>query len=388
MGGVIMDAANEMIAQLRATLGRLETALGAIPDAIMWMDRAGVIQWCNAAFDRLVGRPHIAVLGGIAADLLPLIIDGKALAREAHPAFATRAHPAIGEGRFMCPTAGQLRTLDIAWAPFRESAEETSIIFVIRDVSAEVTTAEQLRRFAGELARSNKELEQFAYIASHDLQEPLRKILAFGTRLAGQGAGRLDAEGADSLKRMQKAAARMRQLIDGLLTYSRVTLTAKPPERVDLNTIVHEVIEDLETCVAQVQGEVTVGPLPTIWADAVQMGQLFQNLVGNALKFTQPGVPPRVALTSRTVGGNRVEIRVTDNGIGFDPQYRTRIFQPFERLHPREAYEGSGIGLAVCQKIVARHEGTITAESSPGHGAAFIVTLPVRGTRNGEGRLR
>lgn len=234
-----------------------------------------------------------------------------------------------------------------------------------------------------ELERSNRELQDFAFVASHDLQEPLRKIQAFGDRLRKVQAESFDEQGLDYLSRMQNAAERMHTLINDLLTYSRVTTKAAPFVETDLNKVTKEVIGDLEVSIEEKKASVTVGDLPKIDADAVQMRQLLQNLIANALKFQSEGVEPQVSITSvptepNTAGDEAIQLLVADNGIGFEEKYLDRIFTPFQRLHGRNEYEGTGIGLAVCRKIVERHGGKLTAKSSPGEGATFIATLPLK----------
>lgn len=234
----------------------------------------------------------------------------------------------------------------------------------------------RLEEMTNELQRSNKALEEFAYVASHDLQEPLRKVRAFGDRLETRYGHLLDDTGHDYLARMQSGSVRMQALIDALLTYSRVTTKAQPLTSVDLNVVTAEVLSDLEVTVERLQARVTVGALPTVAADAMQMRQLLQNLLGNALKFHRPDVAPEVIIAGRCDGEGWCEISVADNGIGFDMQYAERIFQVFQRLHGRSEYEGTGVGLAICRKIVERHGGSIRAESTRNGGARFIVRLP------------
>ncbi|HMJ04782.1 MAG TPA: CHASE3 domain-containing protein [Chthoniobacterales bacterium] len=236
------------------------------------------------------------------------------------------------------------------------------------------------------LRRSNRELEQFASVASHDLQEPLRKIQAFGDRLQTRCAPELGEQGRDYLTRMLASAGRMRSLIDALLTFSRVTTKAQAFVPVDLAATVADVVSDLEAQMQRTGGRVEIGPLATLEADPLQMRQLIQNLIGNALKFTRPGEPPAVRIESRLLPaedgaegvGPCCEITVSDNGIGFEEVYLDRIFELFQRLHGRQEFEGTGMGLAICRKIVERHGGTITARSAPDHGATFLVTLPLR----------
>lgn len=228
------------------------------------------------------------------------------------------------------------------------------------------------------LESSNRDLEHFAYVASHDLQEPLRKIQAFSDRVAKQYGPKLDDQGRDYLQRMNGAAARMQRLIDALLSLSRVSTKKKENELIDLAPLVHEVLGDLEVRIQTTGGKVVVGDLPRIEGDPVQIRQLFQNLIGNALKFHKPGEPPVVEVYARRRAPGLSEIFVIDNGIGFAKEEAERVFLPFHRLHGRSEYEGTGIGLTICQKIVERHGGSIRAESTPGKGSRFILSLPTQ----------
>jgi PAS domain S-box-containing protein len=259
----------------------------------------------------------------------------------------------------------------------------------IRDITERRQSEAELRKFTTRLQQSNQELEDFAAIASHDLQEPLRKIQAFGARLKTQYSQVLTHEGQDYLERMQAAAKRMQVLINDLLSVSRITTRAKPFVRVNLNEVILEVLSDLEIQIQRVKAQITVEELPTIDADPLQMRQLLQNLLSNALKFHQPDVPPIVLIRSQTFnsacpdGANplqsaRCQIIITDNGIGFAQNYVDRIFTVFQRLHSSSEYEGTGIGLAICRKIAERHGGTITASSAPGQGATFTIVLPLQ----------
>ncbi len=235
----------------------------------------------------------------------------------------------------------------------------------------------RLQRFAAQLERSNRELQDFAYVASHDLQEPLRKIQTFGDRLEQLLGDQLDPQGHDYFERLQHASKRMQILIADLLTLAQVTTKAQPFIPVDLTEIVHEVVADLDIYIEQLVGRVDIAPLPTIHADPLQMRQLFQNLIGNALKFHQPDQPPIVCIQAYPDRQQTAcRIGISDNGIGFDTQYRDRIFAMFQRLHGRHTHEGTGIGLAICRKIVERHNGHITADSLLGQGTTFVVTLP------------
>ncbi len=249
---------------------------------------------------------------------------------------------------------------------------------------AQAKLLEQETRQRQELARSNEELQQFAFVASHDLQEPLRKIKTFGDRLKVTCSDALTPQGRDYLERMQNAASRMQALIEDLLALSRVTSRGEPFVPVNLTHIVQEVISDLEIRIQQTGATVEVQDLPTINADPLQMRQLLQNLIGNALKFHRPETSPIVNIYSQDsqsqfnqlAGREYLQLFVEDNGIGFEEKYLQRIFNVFQRLHGRSQYEGTGIGLAICKKIVERHHGSITASSQLGQGATFIVTLP------------
>ncbi len=238
---------------------------------------------------------------------------------------------------------------------------------------------DELERRARELVRSNTELDQFASIASHDLQEPLRKVRTFTERISETESDNLSERGADYLRRANASAERMQTLIEDLLRFSRVSTQGRPFSPVDLGKVCEDVLDDLAEQVAGTDARVTVGPLPTINADASQMRQLMQNLISNALKFRREEAAPEIRVESK-VDGDWAMITVVDNGIGFDPQYSRRIFRVFERLHGRGTYPGTGIGLALCRKIAERHGGTVVAHSVPDEGSTFTITVQTQRT--------
>jgi len=220
-------------------------------------------------------------------------------------------------------------------------------------------------------------------VASHDLQEPLRKIIVFGERLKLRNTEKLDPDSLNYLDRMQQAGTRMQNLINDLLSYSRVTSKAQAFTKVDLAHIGAGVVEDLEGRIETVHGRVELGPLPAIDAEPLQMRQVLQTLTGNALKSRRPDVPPLVKVTAEIIPDphapeNRLcQLTVSDNGIGFEEKHAARIFELFQRLHSRNEYEGTGMGLAIVRKIAVYHGGDVIAKSKPGEGATFVVTLPV-----------
>lgn len=242
-----------------------------------------------------------------------------------------------------------------------------------------------LMQYSEELQRSNRELEEFAFIASHDLQEPLRKIRAFGDRLKQKFSAEIGDVGSDYILRMQAASERMSILIDDLLSFSRVTTKQRPFESVDLNKVLGQVIDDLDYTIEQSNAKIHVDQLPTIDADASQIAQVFMNLIGNSLKFHPADLHPIITITCEThIPSPQAEdkrqwccVRFADQGIGFEAQYAERVFSLFQRLHGRDEYSGTGIGLALCRKIVGRHGGVINAQSNPGEGAIFTIFLPM-----------
>jgi light-regulated signal transduction histidine kinase (bacteriophytochrome) len=262
--------------------------------------------------------------------------------------------------------------------PFRDTDGSPLILEMGIDITERKQAEAELKIMVAKLEQSNLALQDFASIASHDMQEPLRKIISFGKllqdRLGGSPAG---AEEQDFLSRMQRAAERMQVLLTALLEYSRVTTRAEPFRDVSLSDILEEVMEDLEVRIHTTGARLEFGPLPTLHVDPSQMHQLFQNLIGNALKY-RGGEEPIVRVYAETAGNSgSMRICVEDNGIGFDEEHMDRIFQPFQRLHGRDSeFEGTGMGLAICKKIVERHGGVITARSIPGVGSTFIVDLP------------
>lgn len=278
----------------------------------------------------------------------------------------------------------------ISFVPFRENLSYIShVLVILEDISIFKITQNDLRNKIYALESANESLEQFAYVASHDLQEPLRKIRAFGDRLSSKYAEVLEGSGQDYIERMQNAAARMQTLINDLLKYSRVGRINEPAQPVELDDIIRNILNDMESAIQDTQAVINVSSLPVIQGEPSQFRQLFQNLISNAIKFRVAGKRPEVNITAEEVDASSLEeieglaqspvyykLKVQDNGIGFDEKYLDRIFNIFQRLHGRSEYKGTGIGLAICRKIIENHGGYISAESIPGEGATFIIILP------------
>ncbi len=244
-----------------------------------------------------------------------------------------------------------------------------------------------------ELNASNKDLEQFAYVASHDLQEPLRKIRAFGDRLKARVSDHIDAEGKDYIERMQSAAERMQALIDDLLTFSKVTRDSKEFQDVDLHAVFTQVLQDLDYTIERSNAIINLNITEHVDGIAPQLAQVFQNIISNSLKFVQAEIQPVIDISAKILTGNNLPvtgamphqqyyvIKIADNGIGFDEEYASKIFDLFQRLHSRTEYKGTGIGLAICKKIIEKHSGFIFAKSTEGAGASFFIALPIKTTR-------
>ena len=364
------------VANVYAALGLLADIVDTVREPLLVLDAAFRVTHANRSFfttfqvtpDETIGEVIFALGNGqwdIAA-LHTLLDDALPLRARLDDFDVDHVFPGIGRkvmllnARLISPNAGNPR----------------SILLAIEDVTERRRIEHQVVAQRRELQRSNAALAAFAAVASHDLQEPLRKILSFGDRLDAAAGPALGPAARGYLDRMLSAATRMRSLITDLLAYARVTTRAEAFVPVDLAILAREVIGDLETAIAEAAAVVEVGDLPVIDADPLQMRQLFQNLLSNALKYRRLTAALRVRIEGLGADGGRYVLTVTDNGIGFGAQYAERIFGMFERLHGRTEYEGSGIGLAICRSIAEHHGGTITATGTPGQGAVFSVSLP------------
>ena len=385
--------------EIRENREWLRVTLTSIGDAVIAVDSENNITFINPVAESLTGWTMKEAGGSPLKNVFSIINEysrevvenpvskvlqnGRSVALANHTALITR------EGKEI--------PIEDSAAPIKDAAGKIiGAVLVFHDVTEKRRAEEALQRSHEDLERKvsertveleekNRELQEFAYIASHDMQEPLRKIRVFGEMIEKELADRHTERSRDYLFRMIRAADRMQKLLTALLSYSRVSSKASSFEEVDLKSVAEDVIRDVTTASDGLEPKIEIGDLPKIDADPFQMSQLFQNLLSNAIRYHKDNIAPVIKIMAGKLsgkGGNRnngyCELRVADNGIGFDMDYRDRIFQPFERLHDRNKYEGTGIGLAICRKIVERHGGQITVQSETGKGTTFIIILPMK----------
>jgi signal transduction histidine kinase len=369
--------------QLHAKNTHFDSALSNMVQGLCMFDKEQRLIVVNRRYLEIYGFSADVVKPGITLrGLMEYSVSlGNYTAEEAEKALAERNDPArLSKRSVIKQRLKDGRVIAVMSEPMADGGT----IATYQDITELETTTEKMVEYTKKLERSNRELVDFAYVASHDLQEPLRKIEAFGDRLVRKYLDILPEEGQMFVNRMQSAASRMRQLINDLLSYSRVTTAAAPFAKVSLKDVLSGVLSDLQIRIEETSAQIEIGNMPTVEADAMQMRQLFQNLIGNALKFRKADVAPVIHVSaeiteqhSLPIEGQAVVITIADNGIGFDQQFKDQIFVIFQRLHSRTEYEGTGIGLATCRKIVERHVGHIDAIGRPGEGSTFLITLPL-----------
>jgi PAS domain S-box-containing protein len=367
----VREDAEKHLAQME---GRYRGLLEAAPDAMVVVNQAGEIVLLNLQAEKQFGYRRDELLGQPVKNIIPegfaerLIADGL---RTAEDALAQQ----IGTGIELTARRkdGSEFPIELMLSPL-ESAEGILVTAAIRDISVREKAAAHLLQKIEELNRSNKELAQFADIASHDLQEPLRMVASYTQLLSRRYKGKLDADADEFIAFAVDGASRMQRLIQDLLTYSRVGTKGKELHDTSSEHALQQALVNLRGAIQESGALVTHGPLPIVPADEMQLTQLFQNLVGNGIKYQSPGVP-RIHISAAQNDGKNWIFSVQDNGLGIDPQYFEKIFGMFQRLHKREEFPGTGIGLAICKKIVEQHGGSISVESQPGRGSTFRFAL-------------
>lgn len=373
----------EMTHELRGKNMQFDTALNSMIQGLCMFDDQQTLQVVNRQYLDMYGFDPDVVKPGIKLRdiMLYSVSIGNYTDEDAARAIEERPdHAKLRERATLKQHLRDGRVIAVMHQPMPSGGS----IATYQDITDLERHESRLREYTQKLEISNRELQDFAHVASHDLQEPLRKIEAFGDRLAQKYASDLPDEAKVFLDRMQNASSRMRSLINDLLDFSRITTKAKPFKKTDLGVVVAGVISDLQIRIEETNADIIIGELPSIDADETQMRQLFQNLIGNALKFSKPDVEPIIrvdgeicAASNSSSHAGQCKLTIDDNGIGFDNQYKEQIFTIFQRLHGRGEYEGTGIGLATCRKIVERHGGDIDTDGRLGEGTTFTVTLPV-----------
>lgn len=350
------------------------TVVEVSPNAMVMADAGGRIEFANARTEQMFGYGREELVGEPVEILVPDRF------RAAHPQylrgyFQAPEQRAMGAGRDLYGRRrdGTEFPVEIGLNPLVNGGERF-VLSVIIDITARKEIESRLQASAAELARSNADLEQFAYAASHDLKEPLRMITGYLDLLTVEYGPALPQEAHECIRHAVDGAARMRVLIEGLLAYSRAGTRAPELGLVELGGVLDEVHDNLASAIRESGGEIEAGELPVVRADRIQMLQLFQNLISNALKF-RGALPPRVQVSARADGATW-RFEVSDNGIGIEEPFRERVFGMFQRLHGGSRYPGSGIGLALCRRIVERHGGRIHAESGPDGGTRIVFQLP------------
>ncbi|WP_456489698.1 PAS domain-containing sensor histidine kinase [Marinobacter nauticus] len=345
--------------QLRRFAERQATIFESITDAFFTLDRDWRFTYVNTRSEELLRKTRDELLGHSIWEMFPAAVGSEF---EQHYRQAMETGESVSFEGYYAPLDN--------WLEVSAYPSDEGLAVYYRSIRERKEAQWQLEATMEELERSNRELQDFAFVASHDLQEPLRKIQAFSDRLISRSE-KLDDQEKDYLRRMQSAASRMQSLIDDLLSYSRVTTRAKPMVSCNTQAILEEVLQDMETSIAREQARIITTELPSTYGDATQLRQVIQNLLSNAVKFHAPDRKPEIRIESENITDTHWTMVVQDNGIGFDERYAEKLFHPFQRLHQKDGYKGTGIGMAIVKKILDRHGATVTVNSKPGEGTTF-----------------
>lgn len=356
-----ITASRQAMEQIRRFAERQATIFESITDAFFTVDRNWRFTYVNRRSEELLRKTRDELLGHNLWEVFPAAVGTEF---DEHYRYAMETGESVS-------FEGYYEPLD-NWLEISAYPSDEGLAVYYRSIRERKEAQWKLEATMAELERSNRELQDFAFVASHDLQEPLRKIQAFSDRLISR-SDKLDEQEKDYLKRMQSAAGRMQNLIEDLLSYSRVTTRAKPMVSCDTATILREVMQDMETGISREQAKITTAPLPSTYGDATQLRQVLQNLLSNAIKFHPPERTPEVTVAAEDVTDTEWTLVVHDNGIGFEERYAEKLFHPFQRLHQKDGYKGTGIGLAIVKKILDRHGAMVTVNSTPGEGTIFRI---------------
>ncbi len=367
-----LDQLDRAERQLRQSEHRYRRLFERTPNPVFILDHAGRFLEANQAALAFLERTHQTLDLIRLQDILAGNVEAKDLLSADSP-----SEDRVETSEVLCYIHGREKSLELALTPARW--KDRDVLFASgRDVTARRQMMSDLADRTAELERSNAELERFAYVASHDLQEPLRMVSGYVRLLARRYEGKLDRDADEFIGFASEGADRMQQMIEDLLSYSRVRRKRQPTDRVDLNQVLHKARENLSSSIDEAGATIDASPLPSLAGDATQLLQLFQNLLSNAIKFRRPDVPAKVSVSADR-DARRWQVRIEDNGIGIEEKYLERIFEVFQRLHTRQEYPGTGIGLALCRRIAETHGGRLWAESQPGRGTTFHLTLPAEG---------
>lgn len=376
--GILAFSFNQMTKHLRDTMvsrDYVDTIIDSMNDTLIIVDTNGKISRINRATEELLGYSESELIQKPVEVLMEsdnLYLRSSELTELVKAGFIQNT-----ETNFLSKQGNIIPVLLSSSAMHNKDGKMQGMVFLALDITERKRMEEELLKNAGELERSNKDLEQFAYVASHDLQEPLRMVASYLQLITRRYQGKLDETADEFIAYAVDGADRMRRMINDLLIYSRVGTKGKPFELTDCEDVLNQSIANLEMAIKESGAVVTHDPLPHIMADGAQLVQLFQNLIGNSVKFSKEE-SSRVHISAAKKGVEWI-FSVQDNGIGIEPQYMERIFQIFQRLHGVGEYPGTGIGLAVCRRIVERHGGRIWVESKPGNGTTFYFTIPIKG---------